>query len=629
MKEQAYTSDNIKVLSDFEHVRLRTSVYLGSVNPTLYNIPLFLNNKFEIKPIIFAPAVFKCVGELIDNANDEMLQLKSSTKLIKIQAKSELGHYTISDNGRGVPIDIHETGKYTPEVVFGSLRSGRNFDDSQKQVGVIGTLGIGSSITNACSNLFEVTINRENKKYYQKFTNGASEITKPKITNNIANTGTQVSIQLDPTVFKHISIPDEMMHNRAIEIAMTSPGVTVEYNGHKYKFKKGMADLIPTVANKKPYFCFTIDENNIQGQIYVILDAHDSQDEQMFTWVNNSLLFDGGKCNTQFFNVLFDQVTEHLKKDAKKTKTEITRNDIRQGLLVLADIKIKNPEYDSPAKTRLTGPDTRKDMTSAVDGQWKQFKKIADKWMQNILLRAQERHHKTENKKATADHQKNLSKRVEGLLDATNRDRSTCQLLITEGLSAKAGICEVRDPATTAAFALTGKINNVYGCTPAQILKMGKVTDMLLAIGLVPGKRAIRSELKFGRVAVTSDSDFDGDDIFTLLVNLFYNMWPELFDPKYPPFIYRLVAPNIVVSKKDQRIHFTTRADFEKEKSKYNSWTVEYMKGLGSMSKVDWQIILSGNSDCFLPIIDDGNFKPTLQLLFGDDAEARKQWLTK
>lgn len=627
--DKAYTSDNITVLSDFEHVRLRTGMYLGNVNPVMYNIPLFLNNKFEIKQMVFAPAVYKAIGEIIDNANDELSQISLRTKCIKINCNSVKGQYTISDNGRGVPIDVHESGKYTPEVVFGSLRSGRNFDDNEKMIGTIGMNGIGSSATNACCTSFDIMIHRDGKKYQQRFEEGASKVSKPKITNCVANTGTEISLQLDPTVFKHISIPDEMMHNRAIEIAMTSPGVTVEYNGHKYKFKKGFEDIISTIVKGKTHFCFNIDENNVKGQIYVILDAHDSQDEQMFTWVNNSLLFDGGKCNTQFFNVLFDQVTEHLKKDAKKTKTEITRNDIRQGLLVLADIKIKNPEYDSQAKTRLTGPDTRKDMTSAVDGQWKQFKKTADKWLQSILLRAQERHHKTENKKATADHQKNLSKRVEGLLDATNRDRSTCQLLITEGLSAKAGICEVRDPATTAAFALTGKINNVYGCTPAQILKMGKVTDMLLAIGLVPGKRAVRSELKFGKVIISTDADQDGSDIFTLLVNLYYNMWPELFDPKYPPFIYRLVAPNVVVSKKEQRIHFTTREAFEKDKNKYNSWTVEYMKGLGSMSKQDWQMILSGDSECYIPVIDDGQFKPTLQLLFSDDSEARKQWLTK
>jgi len=341
------------------------------------------------------------------------------------------------------------------------------------------------------------------------------------------------------------------------------------------------------------------------------------------------LLFDGGKCNTQFFNVLFDSTIKHLEKEAKKTKTEVTRNDVRQGLLVLADLKIKNPEYDSQAKTRLTGPDIRKEVTGILDSQWKQFTKVGSNWLGSVLERAQERHHRTENKKAMNDHQKNLTKRVEGLLDATSKDRSICQLLITEGLSAKGKVCEARNPETTGAFALTGKINNIYGYTPAQVLKMGKITDLLTAIGLVPGRKACRSDLKFGKVVIATDADYDGSDIFALLVNLFYQLWPELFDPKYPPFIHRLVAPNVVVSKGDKRIHFPSRDDYEKVKDKYSSWTVEYMKGLGSMNKVDWEIILSDNTSVYIPLTDDGMIKQTLQLLFSDNSEARKQWLTK
>ena len=149
--------------------------------------------------------------------------------------------------------------------------------------------------------------------------------------------------------------------------------------------------------------------------------------------------------------------------------------------------------------------------------------------------------------------------------------------------SAKSSICEARDPETTGAFALTGKINNVYTSTVAQVLKMGKVTDLLSAIGLTPGKRALRSELNFGRIVIATDADVDGGDIFTLLTNLFFKFWPELFDKNYEPVVYRLVSPNVVASKGDKRVHFTTHADFEKVKDKYRGWTVEYMKGLGSL----------------------------------------------
>lgn len=626
---KAYTSKDIKVLTDSEHVRKRTNVYLGNTNLTTYNVPMLTGSELNVKQFTFVPAAYRAVEEIIGNALDEFTQINQRVKILKIDANPLTGKFTISDNGRGVPIDKHETGKHTPEVVFGSMRSGRNFDDNNRTSGVIGVNGVGSSCVNFCSSEFEVTVHRDGKKYYQKFVDGASKVSTPKLTSATGDkTGTEISFQLDPDVFKHIELPEELFRNRAIEIAMTNPDVTVEYNGEKFRYKKGMAEVIGGIAADKMMYKFDVNTDTVTGEVYVILNAHDSDDEQMYTWVNNTLLFDGGKCNTQFLNALFDRVINHLEKDAKKTKSEVTRNDVRHGLLVMANLKLKQPEYDSQSKTRLTGPDMRKDFVSCIEEQWKSFSKYAEKWLLVVLERAVLRHHRTENKKAIEEHQKSLRKRVEGLLDATSKNRSACQLLITEGLSAKSSICEARDPETTAAFALTGKINNVYTSTPAQVLKMGKVTDLLSAIGLTPGKKALRSELNFGRIVIATDADVDGGDIFTLLVNLLFKFWPELFDKNYEPVVYRLVSPNVVASKGDKRVHFTTRADFEKVKDKYKGWTIEYMKGLGSLSMKDWEMVLATDSAVYIPIVDDGNVASVLKLLFDDNADARKKWLT-
>ena len=627
-KDKKYTGADILSLSDREHVRLRTQIYLGNMHPATYSIPLLTEDDFQIREVEFIPAVYKAIGEVVDNAIDEFSQITSKIKLLKIDAKPDVGWYSISDNGRGIPIDMHATGKRTPEVALGSLKAGRNFTDD-KEVGVIGQNGVGAACTNYCSSEFDVTIHRDGKKYYQRFVDGADKVSNPKITSTTtSNTGTQVSFQLDPLVFKNVALPEELVRNRAIEIAMTNPDVTVEYNGERYRFKKGLLDLVAQIAGDKQFYCFELNEPTVTGEIFVVLDAHEGLDEQMYTWVNSSLLFDGGKCNTQFFNALYDRVISHLEKEAKKTKSEVTRNDVRQGLLVLANLKLKNPEYDSQAKTRLTGPDLRKEITAMVDNHWKMFSKRTEQWMATVLERAQERHHKQANKKAQDEHEKNLRKRVPGLLDATSRNRSACRILITEGDSAKSQICEVRDPETTAAFALTGKINNVWGSTPAQVLKMGKITDLLAAIGLTPGKKAVRSALNYGQIVIATDADHDGDDIFTLLVNIFY-LWPELFDKGYEPIVYRLVAPNVCLVKGKQRIHFTRRADYEKAKDKYKGYEVRYYKGLGSMAPEDWEMILSGQTDTMIPIVDDGKLWDVLSLLFNDDADARKEWLTK
>jgi DNA gyrase subunit B len=630
-KDKTYTAADVEDLGDRDHVRLRTQIYLGNTHPATYNIPLLTEAGFTVKEVEFIPAVYKAIGEVIDNSLDEFSHLTMRNKVLKIEATPLTGRYTVGDNGRGIPIEqkLDRNGEKTwvPEMMLGRLRSGRNFKD-EKEVGVIGQNGVGSACTNYCSSEFEVTICRDGKKYYQRFTDGANNLSKPKVIKQAGHTGTEVSFQLDPLVFKSVVLPEELMKNRAIEIAMTNPDVTVEYNGTKYRYKNGLKDIVANIAGDKTSFCFEINEPNVTGEIYVVLDAHSGFDEQMYTWVNSSLLFDGGKCNTQFFNAFYDRVVAHLERDAKKQKAELARTDIRRGLLVLASLKVKNPEYDSQAKTRLTGPDLRKELVGTLEAQWKVFAKKSASWLEEVLEYATERHHRDEDASAIDEHEKKkkLKKKVDGLLDATGRDRSKCFLLVTEGESASSQVCEARDPTVIGAFALTGKINNVYGTTPAQLLKMGKITDLLSAIGLTPGKKAVRSDLRYGRVYITCDADQDGSDIFTLLTNLFYQFWPELMDLRYEPFIFRLTAPNVVASKNGKRVHFTTRNDYEKAKTKYAGWNIEYLKGLGSMNKNDWETVLS-NPDVLIPIIDDGKVADTLTLLFGPDADLRKKWL--
>lgn len=628
MSNKAYTGKDIKVLTDHEHVRKRLNVYLGSVSPTTYTIPMLGGSTFETREFEFIPAAYRAVEEIIGNAHDELIQIDQRVKKITIEADPASGKFSVEDNGRGVPIDKHETGSYTPEVVFGTLRSGRNFNDDERTQGVIGVNGVGSSVTAAISTNFNITINRDGKRYTQQFLNGVTKISKPEIVKTRTKvSGTKIEFSLDPKVLGDVSLPPELFENRAIEIAMTNPEITVEYNGEEHKFGRGMSTIVNRLFKDKKTFRFTIDTPAASGDIFVVLDAHTNQDEQMFTWVNNTLLFDGGRCNTQFVNAFSDEVIKHLERDAKRKKSEVTKNDVRQGLTILANLKMTHAEYDSQSKTRLTGPDLRRQMISIVDEQWKDFAKANGAWLSEVLERAVARYHSSENKKAIAEHQKGMKKRVEGLLDASSRNRFECQLIITEGDSAAMQICAARDPKTTASFALTGKINNVYKSTPAQVLKMGKLTDMLAAIGLTPGRKADRSAMNFGRVVIASDSDPDGGDIFSLLVNLFYKFWPELFHPDYEPFFYRLIAPNVVASKGKTRVHYATMKHYEKNKSKHNGWKIQYMKGLGSLLLEDWEMILGKESAVYIPIVDDEHLPTTLELLFGDNADARKVWL--
>lgn len=624
MVKSTYTEKDIKVLTDNEHVRERVNIYLGNTNRTEYKIPMFIGGNFKISPVTFIPAVFKAVGECLDNSIDEFVQHTPKTPILQITYNKTFETFEISDNGRGVPIGKHESGKYTPEVVFGSLRSGRNFSDG-KNAGVIGQNGMGVSLTQICSSEFNIDIHRDGKRYRQQFKHGALDISKPSIRKGAAaKTGTSISFTLDDEVFDATTLPEELIHNRAIEIALTNPGITVEYNKKKYKFRRGLEDMVKKISDDD-YFKFFGEGI----EFYVVPDLHVGLDEQIFTWVNSSLLFDGGLCNTQFMNAFVSKTIEHLVSVAKKKKIEITKNDVKRNLLIFGNLKVADPEYDAQSKTRLTGPNLRSEMTALVSDMWSSFARKNKDWLADVLDRAMIRHHGMADKEAVKDLKKASHKKVQGLVDATGKNRSECQILVTEGDSAASMITDAREPRTTASLPLRGKINNVYGCTVAQLLKMEKIAGLLAAIGLVPGRKALRSDLRYGKIIIATDADVDGGDIFTLLINMFYHYWPELFDPDYDPVIYRLIAPNVALTKKGQtRLHFPTRAEYEAVKTKYKAWNVDYYKGLGSMEREDWEMILSGATDTLIPVVNDGKMGDTLNLLFNkDNADARKEWL--
>jgi Straboviridae DNA topoisomerase large subunit len=622
-KNKKYTGADIQVLTDQQHVRKRLSMYTGSIDVMEYKMPNFTNNTFLISNVVFVPAALKVCNEIFDNSVDELLQISKKNKKIQIIANNTTGEYQVTDNGRGVPIDIHPiTKRYTAETVFCTLRSGRNFGDDNI-IGTIGMNGLGSSLTNFVSDYFNIDIYRDNKHYHQTFTNGATKISKPVITDVISKTtGTTISFKLDPTVFSNVIIPEEVMHNRAIEIAFNNPDVIVEYNTNTYRYKQGLSGIVNSISNK--YFSFS----NEFMDFNVIFDLSSGVDEQIYTYVNGSFLWEGGICNIQFCNAFYDKTIAHLSKEAKKQKCEITKNDIRTNLLVLGTLKLTNPNFDSQAKTRLTGPTLRKEFDNLINQHWPTFIRKNKEWLDEVLARAFERHHIDANKKAQKDHLKILTKKVPGLIDATSKDRSKCMLFLTEGDSAKFSLQTVRIQETMAMFALTGKINNVYGHTIAEVLQMGKLTNLLAAIGLTPGKKAIRDQLRYGdKIIIAADADVDGADIVTLVINLFYQFWPELYDPNDKPYIHRLIVPNVCLTKGNKRIHFATRQQYETNRNKYPGWTVTYYKGLGSMVEEDWELIAKKLDDFLIPIVDDGLMSNALTLAFDENTNNRKIWL--
>ena len=447
MTDKNYSAKDIKVLTDREHVRLRTPVYLGSTETAMYEIPIFDKGDITIKQKEFIPALFKAFNEITDNAIDELTQLKKKDKKVTIVHDVVKNKYRVGDNGRGVPIDLHpQTGRHTPETVFTELRSGRNFDDDAKDSGVIGTNGVGSSCVAMISEEFLVSIKRDGKFYEQMYRDGVSIINEPSInTYNGKDTGTSIEFKFDTSLpqFATTKVDPELINNRVIEIALNNPEIELSYvrkqlddDGEEeqisesYCFKGGFGEYVKAVSDR--YFEFKYDDPEFTAKYYIILDKYQGIDEKVFVYVNSSLLFEGGTAAHIFFNTFFSAVSEKLKTEAKKRKIELNKNDVRQNMMVLADVKMKNPRYDNQSKTRLISQEIKKHIEKMVMDNIGKFISHNKDWVDEVLSRAEFRQ-RIADMAEVKKNQKRKKGKLAKLIDCFSKDRSICSIAFSEG----------------------------------------------------------------------------------------------------------------------------------------------------------------------------------------------------
>lgn len=447
MADKGYKASDIKVLSDREHVRLRTAIYLGSTEEASYEVPIFEKDDITIKQKFFIPAIFKAFNEISDNAIDELTQLKKKDKKISFAHDTVKNRFKICDNGRGVPTDMHpQTNRYTPETVFTELRSGRNFDDGAKDSGVIGTNGVGSSCVAMLSEEFNVAIKRDGKFYEQMYRDGTETIDEPFINAYKGrDTGTCIDFKVDTSLpqFETTKIDAELIQNRVIEIALNNPQLDLSYSrkqlddvgeeeqiSEHYAFKGGMGEYVKHVSDR--FFEFKYEHDEFTAHYYVILDKYQGIDEKVFVYVNSSLLFEGGTAAHMFFNSFFSGVNDGLKREVKKRKIDLNKNDVKQNLLVIADVKMKNPRYDNQSKTRLISQEIKKHIDKMVSDQMSKFLSSNKDWIDEILDRAEFRQRIADMAEVKKTQKKKKGKLAK-LIDCYTKDRGQASISFSEG----------------------------------------------------------------------------------------------------------------------------------------------------------------------------------------------------
>jgi len=611
-----------KVLDEISHIRARTGMYAGSVSLQTFNEWVFNANssKMEKRDIQYIPAFIKIFSEILDNSIDEGKRAPETLNTIKVDIGPD-GSITVQDNGRGIPVKIHpDTGTYIAETVFSNLRAGSNFNDDEDQ-SLIGTNGVGSTLTNVLSTRFKVESCDGTKLFKQEYYDGMRERSEPKITSSTKN-GTKITFTPDYEFFKMSGMDTEhsnKIYKKVIDAAANNLGIKFYFDEEKVAIKS-FDDYISLYTDD-----FVVDTNDSWN-----IGIASSDGFEQISFINSVETYQGGTHVDYVTSQIVNKLREHFK---KKHKVDVKPSDIKNHLKVFIFGTVNRPRFSSQTKENMISPSS----------EWKSSWEVNDKFIKNILkteivqsildwVQAKEKAQlMADLRKANKHLDKTDPKKVDNFYDASSKDRSKAILFITEGLSAATGVLSGRDPSTMGVFPLRGKPINVYPLTIKEVLDNKEFKNLLTVTGLQFDTPVTSiTDIRFSKIILSTDQDRDGYSIRGLLLNMFYKFWPELLDLGV---IYILNTPIVKIKYKKGVLSFYDLESFENWKIEHKNEKYEsrYFKGLGTSSSAEWKEYLS-NLDTNLELVktESSSDGELFMLQFSKDsgsADKRKEWL--
>lgn len=647
-------TDTYQKLTQLEHIIKRPDTYIGSVESTEQQMWVFNKDTqlMEYRNISFVPGLFKIFDEIMVNAAD-VKQRNSSMTYIKITINRESGEIMVENNGKGIPVEIHEKEKiYIPELIFGHLLAGSNFDDEEKKT-VGGRNGYGAKLCNVFSTEFtlECQDSTNGKRYKQTWTENMAKMGKAKITSNKTSDFVRITFMPD---YKRFGMPggidddlESLFYRRVYDMAGTIRGIKVHLNGEVVKVPnfKAYCDLYAksiakdrTAEEGGTATCTVeIDKEKTHPRWEVAFAVSDGTFQQV-SFVNNIATTSGGT----HVNYIADQITASLLKTLNKRKKGHTlkQSHLRNHIFIFINCFIDNPAFTSQTKEQMT---TKASLfgSKCVLGD-KFLKTIAQsEAVENIMDFAEK---KADKMMAKSDGSKRSrvsnTKLVEANLAGTRRGHE-CTLILTEGDSAKGLAVSGRailDPDRIGVFPLRGKLLNVRDASIDQITKNQEIQNIKQFLGLKHKQSYTDTKsLRYGHLMIMADQDHDGSHIKGLLINFLQVQFPSLL--QIPDFFREFVTPIMKVwqgsdPKKPTKLKtFFTQPEFnewkEGHKHELGRWQSKYLKGLGSSSSEDAQVYFT-NLDQHLKEFE--TMKPDEVELFDlafskKKADARKEWL--
>ena len=605
-------TENFKILTDREHVRLRTGVFLGSVS--LEQIDRFLLGQWQT--VEYVPALLKMVDEIIDNAIDEAIRTNfKSANMISVTVKNN--SVTVEDNGRGIPHDLitdTETKKkiLRPVAAWTRVRSGTSFSNDRIS---IGANGIGSAATNFMSRKFVGETWHGGDMIRVRATDGANKFNVDQIPAKSKRTsGTKVTFQPDFSLLgvKSLSEGDhiKLIEDRIMSLQIAFPKIRFKFNGvfAQNNTLKKYAGLFHKTS-------LTVQRKNLA---YFVCPSDDGY--RTTGYVNGVHTRYGGTYNSYVVN----NICEHLIKMIKrKYKVDVNKSIIKNGLtFVCFANNFQNPQFDSQTKERLTNTpaQVRKHFEASKGLPFEQFaRKImaCDEIIEPIVEAQVAKKLAAERRAATLAQKKAKKNKVAKHIPATTTDAT---LFICEGDSAISFAINVRDPKMVGIYPLQGVPKNSWDETPMQVMKNQRLAELVTILQLDINKPDSIDNMPYKNITTLADADHDGNHITGLLMAFFYRFWPRLFTENR---IHMTRTPIMISTRGKSVKWFYSYQDAQDFKAKHPLWDHRYIKGLATLTEEEYDSII--NRPVYSTItVDDAAW---FEVIFGNSSIPRKDWL--